>query len=367
MTCIMGWSITIGRIAGTAIRLHFTFLLFLAWIGIADYLAAGPSAAAVSVIFILLVFLCVTAHEFGHIFMGRRFGVNTPEVILSPIGGIANMERIPEAPAQELLIAIAGPLVNAVIAVVLMIGFGIGARELTAFNFDTGSLIARLVLVNVTLVLFNLIPAFPMDGGRVLRALLAMNMGFPRATQLAARIGQGFAFIFVLLGLFYSPILMLVGVFIYFAAATEQQSAAFSGFASKLRVADAMEHSPVTLSQGEPLSQAVDSLLSTPQRDFPVVDDGYRVIGILDREAMLAGLRDHGPGIAVGQVMRASQFLAHDLPLAEAYARMRAQGAKAEVVADAAGRILGVLTLENIAEMMMVESAKPGWRFQRRT
>lgn len=366
MHCIMGWSLTIGRIGGTAIRLHFTFLLFLAWIGISDYLAAGPSAAAWSVIFLLLVFLCVTLHEFGHIFMGRRFGVNTPEVILSPIGGIANMERIPEAPVQELLIAVAGPLVNVVIVVVLMVLFGIGVQELTALTFDTASISGRLVLVNVMLVLFNLIPAFPMDGGRMLRAVLAMNMGFPQATALAARIGQGFAFIFVLLGLFYSPILLLIGVFIYFAATAEQQSAAFSGFASKLKVADAMEHSPVTLLRSAPLSQAIDSLLATPQRDFPVVDETSRVIGILDREAMLAGLRDHGPEIAVGELMRQSEFLRRDMALAEAYARMRAQGAKAEVVADAAGRIIGVLTLENIAEMMMVESVKPGWRFQRR-
>ena len=263
----MGWSLTIGRVAGTEIRLHFTFLLFLAWIAIADYLANGPAAAVDSVVFIVLVFLCVTLHEFGHILMGRRFGVRTPDVILSPIGGIANMERIPQVPAQELLVAIAGPAVNVVIALLLMALFGIGPGDIINIDFDRASLAERLVLVNATLVAFNLVPAFPMDGGRVLRALLAMRMEMPRATAIAARIGQFFAFLFVTLGLFYNPILMLVGIFIYFAAASEEQSAAFTGFARSLKVRDAMEPSPATLQRTARLSQAVDMLLATPQRD----------------------------------------------------------------------------------------------------
>ena len=212
----MGWSLTIGRAAGTAIRLHFTFLLFLVWIAAADYLANGPAAALSSVVFILLVFGCVTLHEFGHILMARRFGVKTPEVILSPIGGIANMERMPEKPEQELLVAIAGPLVNVAIAAILMLATGYGLQHVFGMDFNTAGLTERLILVNITLVLFNLVPAFPMDGGRVLRAILAMNMGAQKATTLAARIGQGFAALFVLLGLFYNPILMLVGFFIYF-------------------------------------------------------------------------------------------------------------------------------------------------------
>lgn len=366
MQRIMGWSITLGRIAGTAIKLHFTFLLFLLWIGIADYLASGPSAAIATVSFIILIFACVVAHEFGHILVARRFGVKTPEVILSPIGGMANMERIPEDPAQELLIAIAGPLVNVAIAAILMIGGGIAVQDLTSIAFEKATLLERLALVNVTLVLFNVIPAFPMDGGRVLRALLAMKMGAAKATALAARIGQGFAFIFVLLGLFYSPILMLVGIFVYFAAGSEEQTAALNSFARNLKVSDAMEPSPVSLLRTAPLSEAVDRLLASPQREFPVVDDAGRVIGLLDRETMLAGLRQSGPDVAVGEVMRDTEVLAHDLSLIEAINRMRSRGAKAEAVADGSGKAAGVLTFENIAEMMMVDSVKPGWRFARR-
>lgn len=362
----MGWSLTIGRIAGTDIRLHFTFLLFLAWIGIGDYLQGGMPAAMDSIAFILLVFLCVTLHEFGHIAMARRFGIRTPQVILSPIGGIASMERMPEKPTQELLVAIAGPLVNVVIALLLVAIFGIALSGLSSIDFESATLAERLLIVNVMLVLFNMVPAFPMDGGRVLRALLAMNMGAPRATALAARIGQGFAFLFVLLGLFYNPILMFVGVFIYLAAASEEQAAAFTGFASRLKVRDAMEPSPILLAADDPLSKAVDALLSSPQKEFPVLDQNGRIAGLLDRDSMILGLRDQGATAAVGHAMRPSDPLLADQSLMEAFNRMRTGGARAEVVLDAAGQVAGVLTQENIAEMMMVENAQPGWKFRRR-
>lgn len=362
----MGWSLTLGSIAGTAVRLHFTFLLFLAWIGVSDYVAGGPAAALDSVSFIILVFLCVALHEFGHIFMARRFGVKTPEVILSPIGGIANMERIPEAPAQELLVAIAGPLVNVVIAILLMAGFGIGQDQLLAMSFETATLAERLTLVNISLVIFNLIPAFPMDGGRILRALLAMNMGAAKATELAARIGQGFAFLFVLLGLFYNPILMLVGVFIYFAAASEEQTASFNSFARDLRVRDAMEVSAVTVPAGSPVSKAVDALLSVPQRDFPVVDEAGRLVGLIGRDGIVSGLQQSGAETPVADLMRKAQPLRADMPLVEAFGELRRRGSKAEVVIGPDGLVAGLLTLENIAEMMMIENARPGWRFVRR-
>ena len=361
----MNWSLTIGSIAGTKVRLHLTFLIFLAWIGVADYLAGGASAAVQSIMFILLVFACVTLHEFGHIMMARRFGVNTPQVILSPIGGIAAMERMPENPRQELLVAIAGPLLNVAIAAILLAA-GTSFAGLGSQSFDSLTLAQRLLLVNVMLVLFNLIPAFPMDGGRVLRAVLAMNMGPPRATALAARIGQGFAVVFFVLGLFWNPVLMFVGIFIYFAAGAEEQQAAFTGFASRLTVRDAMEPSPVVLAADQPVSDAIDALLSSPQKEFPVVDGAGRIAGLLDRDAMILGLRDRGAATPVGEVMRDCQPLRPEVPLPEAYARMRQRGNSAEVVADAAGHVLGVLTAENVAEMMLVEGARPGWTFRRR-
>lgn len=361
----MGWSLTIGSLAGTAIRLHFTFVLFLVWIGLTRYLAHGPAAAADSLAFMVLLFLCVLLHEFGHIFMGRRFGVKTPEVILSPIGGIANMERIPHDPWQELLVAIAGPLVNVVIAALLIVGFGIGAERLAAVSFETSTLAERLAFVNVMLVMFNLVPAFPMDGGRILRAILSMLMEPLEATRWAARIGQGFAFLFVLLGLFFNPILMLVGIFIYFAAASEEQHEAFASFARGLTVGDAMEAAPATLMQTARLAEAVDALLAHAQREFPVVDEKGRVVGLLDRDGLIAGLREQGPDVPVSRLMRDSRPLRPNEPLATAFEQLRSAGRKAEAVVDAEGRVIGLLTADNIAEMMMVETARPGWRFSR--
>lgn len=362
----MGWSLTIGTFAGTAVRLHFTFLLFLGWIAISMYLSQGPAAAIDWISFFILLFACVVLHEFGHIFMARRFGVKTPEVILSPIGGIANMERIPEAPTQELLIAIAGPLVNVVIAALLMIGFGISLESLRTLNFETATLAERLTLVNITLVVFNVIPAFPMDGGRMLRSVLAMNMPAAKATQVAARIGQAFAFLFVLLGLFYNPILMLVGIFIYFAAASEEQTAAFTSFAKGHTVKDAMEVAPVTLPRGAPVSKAVDALLAVAQRDFPVVDERGQAVGLLDRDAMLAGIKNLGADAPIDKLMRETSAFKSDMPLTEAFTQMRNQGRKAEVVVDRSGAVIGMLTLENVAEMMMVENARPGWHFAKK-
>ena len=362
----MGWSLTIGTVAGTAVRLHFTFLLLLAWIGIGGYLSHGPAAALDLLSFIVLLFLCVVLHEFGHIFMAKRFGVKTPEVIISPIGGIANMERIPKVPVQELQVAIAGPLVNVVIAALLMVGFGIGFEQLGSIQFDTASLAVRLAYVNVALVLFNLVPAFPMDGGRVLRAILAMNMDAAKATDVAARIGQAFAFLFVLVGLYYNLMLMLVGVFIYFAAAAEQQQAAFVGFAKRLLVRDAMEALPATLPSTAKLSDAVDALLAAAQHEFPVVGQTGQVVGILDRDTLLAGLRDMGPEAEIATLMRDSEPFRASEPLVAAFERLRGRGRKAEAVIDAQGAVVGLLTVENIAEMMMIESARPGWHFSKR-
>jgi Zn-dependent protease len=218
----MSWAINIGRIAGTAVRIHITFILFLGWIFFASYVAEGLQAALASLVFLVLLFACVLAHEFGHIFTARAFGVATPDVTLLPIGGVARLERIPEEPRQELLIAIAGPLVNVAIALGLVLaGARLQAGDLAAMDSSSVSLADRLAAVNLFLALFNMIPAFPMDGGRVLRALLATRMGYVRATEIAAKIGQGVAFALGFVGLLYDPMLIFIAIFVYLAASGE--------------------------------------------------------------------------------------------------------------------------------------------------
>ncbi len=359
----MQWSFTIGRIAGTAIRIHFTFLLFLAWIAVSDYRSGGFEAAKSSLVFVLLVFACVVAHEFGHILTARRFGVKTPEVTLLPIGGVANMERIPEDPWQELLVAIAGPMVNVVIAGVLIMAGGVAVQDLQSIELEQVSLVQRLALINVSLVVFNLIPAFPMDGGRVLRALLAMRLGPQRATEIAAKFGQVFAFLFAAAGLFVSPMLVLIGMFIYIAAASELQANALRWFARGLTVADGMERAVLRLSADTLLSEAVEGLLASSQRTFPVVDAMEVPVGLLDRDDLLLGLKEKGPDAAVAAVMRKPAVTGATVPLNEAVTEMGRQGFRAQIVVDGSGRLAGLLTLENVAEMMMIHAMRPEWKF----
>src|SRR5262252_5850135 len=219
----MSWSLNIGTIAGTAVRVHVTFLLFLGWIFAASWVAGGADAAWQGLAFLVLLFACVVAHEFGHIFTARAFGVSTPDVTLLPIGGVARLERIPEEPYQEFLVAIAGPLVNVAIALILL-GFAdarLDPGALAAVESTKISLIDRLADVNLFLAGFNMIPAFPMDGGRVLRALLASRLGFVRATEIAAFIGQGVAFALGFVGLFFNPMLIFIAIFVYLAASSE--------------------------------------------------------------------------------------------------------------------------------------------------
>jgi stage IV sporulation protein FB len=358
----MLWSVNIGSIAGTAIRIHFTFLLFLAWIFIASWLAGGPAAAWNGLAFMLLVFACVLAHEFGHIFTARAFGVPTPDVTLLPIGGVARIERIPEKPSEELLVAIAGPLVNVAIAVVLVVAFGAGLseRHLAALESPQVSMVDRLAAVNLFLALFNMIPAFPMDGGRVLRALLAIRLGHVRATEIAATIGQLAAFALGFLGLFWNPMLIFIAIFVYLAAASEAQLAAIRAMSRDVPVSAAMMTELATLTPDEHIDTAVETLLRTSQSEFPVIDDGHRPVGLLGRGDMIRALRQLGPDARVSEAMTADiPTIDHRRCLEEAFRLLQEKSVPAVGVVDALGRLVGLITSETIGEMLMVREALP--------
>ncbi|MCU0787797.1 MAG: site-2 protease family protein, partial [Verrucomicrobia bacterium] len=186
------WSFRLGRLFGVDVYVHFTFILLLGFIGVAHGLAQRSWDAALNgVLFFAGIFLCVLLHEFGHVLAARRYGIKTRDVTLLPIGGVARLERMPDKPAQELAVALAGPAVNVVIAAGLALGLGLGGgwQPLAALSTTGGNLFERLLFANLFLVAFNLLPAFPMDGGRVLRSLLAMRMSAVRATHIAATVG----------------------------------------------------------------------------------------------------------------------------------------------------------------------------------
>ena len=364
----MRWSITIGNIAGTAVRVHVTFLLFLAWIGLSAFSRGGGDAATQNLVFIVALFGCVLLHEFGHIFMARRFGIKTPEVTLLPIGGVASLERMPEDPRQELAVALAGPAVNLVIAIMLVFVAGAAMPDDVARIDDAKiGLASRLFGANLFLALFNMIPAFPMDGGRVLHAILAMRLGPRRAIEIAARVGQGLAFALGFLGLFGNPMLIFIAIFVYVAAAGEARQSVFKDAVGGLSVRDGMETRFASLGPDATLANAVDLLLATPQHELPVIDAFGKLIGILAREELIAALRDKPPETPVLDVMKAPAMTLRDgEDLEPAIASLGAGGAPAVGVVDADGKLVGLLTRENIAEMMMIKEARPEWKFRAR-
>jgi Zn-dependent protease/CBS domain-containing protein len=366
----MGWSLTLGRVAGTSIRIHVTFLLLLVWIGFIYYRQGGPSAALEGVVFVALLFLCVLLHELGHVFAAKRYGVNTRDVTLWFFGGIASLEHIPERPMEEFVIAIAGPLVNVVIAValILFLGAGFDPDDLSRMQDPGISMVAKLAAANIFLVLFNLIPAFPMDGGRVLRALLAIRLGHARATQVAAAVGQAFAVAFGLIGILTgNPTLIVIAVFVFLAASGEASHAQLRAVARGSLVADAMITKFVTLNTQATVNEAVEALIRTTQREFPVVDGSGRLRGVLLRDAMIKALKEAGPDAPVLDVMETDVPTISARASLESAVRTLTQIGKPVVgVTDAQGRLIGMLTPENLGEMMLIQSARPAgasdWR-----
>ncbi len=363
----MGWSVKIGAIAGTAVRIHVTFLLFLAWIFGVNYFSEGAQTAWSGLVFVILLFLCVLLHEFGHIFTARAFGVSTPDVILLPIGGVARLERIPEKPSEEFLVAIAGPAVNVVITLLLVVigGANLGADNLAALDAQNVGMIDRLAVVNLFLAVFNLIPAFPMDGGRVLRALLASRLGYVRATEIAAAIGQWVAFLLGFLGLFGNPLLIFIAIFVYLAAASEAHVVAIRAMSRGVPVTAAMMTQFATLTPDEHVDAAVETLLRTSQGEFPVVDGQGRPVGVLARNDLIRAMKERGPDAHVADAMTARiPTVSHRSCLEEAFRLLQEKSVPAVGVTDASERLIGLVTSETVGEMLMLHQAMPaGFRF----
>jgi Zn-dependent protease/CBS domain-containing protein len=358
----MKWSWTIGRVAGIKLRVHATFLIILAWLAIIEYRASGSIAGAVTgVVFTVALFASVVLHELGHALSARHFGVPTRDITLLPIGGVARLDFIPDKPRQELAIALAGPAVTALIALVLLVALWlVNPNEIlvdeTVIYGSTGAFIAELMWLNVVLLLFNLLPAFPMDGGRVLRALLGLHMEYQRATDIAARIGRGFALVFALVGLLYNPILVLIALFIWISAAGES-AALHERFALKgVAVNRLMIRDVRTLAPTDTLNDALRHALGGFQDDFPVVE-GERLLGVLTRADLLAGVARAGPDSAVAEAMEPSFRTADPEELVtDALSRLRESRCRTLPVVTN-GKLCGLLTMENISEYVMIDAA----------
>jgi stage IV sporulation protein FB len=353
------WSFRVATLAGTEVRIHITFLILLAWVGWAAYAVGGSSAALGSVGFIASIFFCVLLHEFGHVTAARYYGIRTPDITLLPIGGVARLERMSRVPREEFVIALCGPLVNVVIALLLLVVMR--SSPLLSLEFDPlhGSFAQRLLQWNLLMVAFNMIPAFPMDGGRVLRAALAMAMDYGQATRVAAAIGQGIAAMGFFIAIFmYHPILLLIALFIYLSAGQEAQMVGEEESTRGLTVGDAMVTDFHTLRDDASLGDAVNVLLKGSQHDFPVVNASGALAGMLTRSALIHALAEHGKAHPVREVIEPmGETLDPRASLAEAMRALRGSPLPALAVLDAAGRMAGLLTAENIGEMVMVRAA----------
>jgi stage IV sporulation protein FB len=350
----MAWSFPIGTVRGTVIRVHVTFFLLLLWIGASHASRGGLPDALAGVAFISLVFACVVLHELGHAAAAARYGIATPDITLLPIGGMARLDHIPEEPWREIAIALAGPAVNVGICLVLAAALG-GIPSMQAgltVEDPRAGFLPRLFWVNAFLVLFNLVPAFPMDGGRVLRAALALRMPHAAATRIAAQVGQGVAILLGFLGLFGAPLLIFIALFVWLGAAGETAEATLRSATRGLTAEDAMETRFEALPTDADVSAAAEALLRTPQQDFPILDGQGRLMGLLTRDAIIQALHSGGPGTPVADAMRDIPRLPRRTPLDTA---MKALQEAPAVAVEDGGRLAGLLTPANIADLVALK------------
>ncbi|MGB7294016.1 MAG: site-2 protease family protein [Candidatus Aminicenantales bacterium] len=367
----MSWSIKLIRVKGIDIKVHLTFVLILIW---AAYrwgvsMGAGPKGALYGIVVIILLFVCVTLHELAHSLTAIHFGIKVRGITLLPIGGISQMEEIPKKPKEELLMSVAGPLTNFIIAAVLIIvsvplqgEAGLSAQRLSEVfaSVNWAGLPVYLAFANIMLGVFNLLPAYPMDGGRVLRSLLALRLDHDKATAWAVNIGQGMAWLLGLWGVLAGAwTLVVIAVFIYLGASQEGQMIEAKGALGKLSVRQAMTKKFQTVSPDAPLARVVDLILGSFQTDFPVVEEG-RLTGFISEYDLVGALKTYGPEVAVKQVMKTDvPTVEPDETLFEARQRMGQARLRSMPVLKE-GQLEGMLTAHDISEAFLFTRLEPG-------
>tara|TARA_R110002051_G_scaffold232905_1_gene294572 strand:- start:4753 stop:5856 length:1104 start_codon:yes stop_codon:yes gene_type:complete len=354
------WSLFIGSYSGIKVFIHWTFWIIIGWIFMMHFqMGHGWAEGIQGALFILVLFACVVLHEFGHALTAKKYGIPTRDITLYPIGGVASLDKMPDKPAQELAVALAGPAVNFVIAGVLYIFLYVNDQLLPISEIDHmtgGNFWFNIMAANVILAVFNLIPAFPMDGGRVLRAVLAFNMGKLKATTIAARVGQFLAIVFVFLGFFTNFWLVFIGLFIYLGAGAEEvhesTKSALTGYTAK----DILIRQYTRLLPGETLEKVVQLLQNTQEQGF-VVAENDQVLGVLTRKELIRGLSAYGNTSPVSNVMRKDFIIiTPDMPLHEVYEKLLTNSFSLAPVLEN-GQLMGIVNAKGINEMVMMKKA----------
>jgi Zn-dependent protease/CBS domain-containing protein len=355
----MRWAWRIGEVAGIDIYVHATFWLLILFILYVNWTHGHDLRTSLyGVVFVLVIFGCITLHELGHALTARRFGVETRDITLLPIGGLARLERMPENPIHELWVALAGPAVNVIIAGALYLALTLMGTSLNFEQFEWfgGNFLNKLMIVNLWLVAFNMIPAFPMDGGRVLRALLATRLDFTRATRAASRVGQGIACLFALVGLFTDPFLIFIALFVWTGAQQEAAIPRLHTAVGGIPVHRVMLTDFRTLAPDDTLGQVAERLRPGGQEDFPVVF-GDHVLGLVTWDALTRTLAQQGPEAHVRDAMRRDAPTADpQQTLKEALALFHEGNCRSIPVEDG-GRLVGLLTMNGVQEFLSGQSS----------
>lgn len=358
----MKGNLNLGSVSGIRINIHWTFFFLIVWIVFEEIKQGGTTESILfNIAFVLAVFVCVVLHELGHALTAKRFGINTKKITLLPIGGVASLERIPEKPKDELLITIAGPLVNVVIGVILY--FVIPVRSITAQNltealesldnFTLQNFLLYLFVVNVGLVLFNIIPAFPMDGGRIFRALLAMKINRVKATQIASRVGQFIAVIFLLLGLLFNPFLIFIALFVFLGAYGENLLVQHLAIVEGFKVRDAMLTDITKLSINNTMAEVIEILLAGSENNF-IVMNGDTIAGILYHEEIMNNSKNRTTTVKDIMVTKFTAINI-DQDLKKIY-RLVYAGKKSFFPVVDKNKLVGAIDSENLNEFILLQS-----------
>ena len=365
----MNRSLKLFSVRGIDLRLHITFPLILGWAALQFGMIFGSLNGAIfGIAAITILFVLVTLHELGHSFAAQYYGVPVKQIILTPIGGMAQLMRMPEKPLQELVIAIAGPAVNVVIAI-LMLALALSSGiELSTLLSTTGrlagatplSLFSYIFISNIFLAVFNLLPAFPLDGGRILRALLALRLDYARATNIAAAFGRVLAVLVGIYGLINgSFFLLLIAIFIFGAATQEARATQVSHILRGYTVQQAFSRSAFRLQPGYTLQQAANMAAYSRQRSFAVVS-GDQLVGFLPHALLQSSLRTHPPYTLVSDVMISDIHpVTPELDLHVVQQRLLSEKLDALPVVSESGRILGLVTLRQIVDLFRLVQSKP--------
>jgi Zn-dependent protease/CBS domain-containing protein len=355
-------ALSFPKIAGIDISIHWTFLILIVWIVFSN-LRAGLDTIQViwSVVFILSLFVCVTLHELGHALAAKRYGIQTKDITLYPIGGVARLEKMPDKPSQELVVALAGPVVNFLITLILspllLKTDWLQNEPAKVLIIGPNNFLPMLGLINVWLAVFNLIPAFPMDGGRVLRALLSMKMSRVKATQIAAGIGKILAFGFVLLGFYSNPFLIFIGLFIILGANAEEQMVITQSLIVDLTAKDAVMKNFIPIERVETISKAVTLLLDGQAKNFLITDNGLPY-GSISRDDIIRGIKHFGENESVEKISQTNLFTVNSsTSLNDVFMEFRKSRTPLILVKDE-NRFLGIIDADNVAELIMINSAR---------